>query len=158
MWYLLNPSYAISDYCCLIYSLSGWFIPWGNWNIKVLYYYCIIINFSLLSVKISFICFGASLLHVYMHMSGLPWGAVKESTCNSGDMGDSSSIPRLGRFPGRGNSNPLQYYFLKKIPWTQEPGGLQFMGRNESGPTEQLNTSKQACIGVISPTDSFIVI
>ena len=46
----------------------------------------------------------------------------------------------------------------KKIPWTQEPGGLQFMGRNESGPTEQLNTSKQACIGVISPTDSFIVI
>ena len=30
----------------------------------------------------------------------------KEYTCNAGDLG---SIPRLGRSPGEGNGNPLQY-------------------------------------------------
>ena len=32
--------------------------------------------------------------------------ASKESACNAGDLG---SIPRLGRSPGEGNGNPLQY-------------------------------------------------
>ena len=36
--------------------------------------------------------------------------AGKESTCNAGDM---SSIPGLGRSPGRGNGNPLQYSCLE---------------------------------------------
>ena len=31
---------------------------------------------------------------------------------------------------GEGNGNPLQYSCLQKIPWTEEPGGLQSMGRN----------------------------
>ena len=34
----------------------------------------------------------------------------KESTCNVGDPG---SIPRLGRSPGEGNGNPLQYSCLE---------------------------------------------
>ena len=34
----------------------------------------------------------------------------KESTCNAGDLG---SIPGLGRCPGGGNSNPLQYSCLE---------------------------------------------
>ena len=34
----------------------------------------------------------------------------KESACNTGDLG---SIPGLGRFPGEGNGNPLQYSCLK---------------------------------------------
>ena len=33
----------------------------------------------------------------------------KESTCNAGDPG---SIPGLGRSPGEGNGNPLQYSCL----------------------------------------------
>ena len=33
----------------------------------------------------------------------------KESTCKTGDRG---SIPGLGRSPGEGNGNPLQYYGL----------------------------------------------
>ena len=33
----------------------------------------------------------------------------KESTCNAGD---SCSIPRSGRSPGEGHSNPLQYSCL----------------------------------------------
>ena len=42
---------------------------------------------------------------------GFPGGSAgKESSCNAGDLG---SIPGLGRSPGEGNSNPLQYSGLK---------------------------------------------
>ena len=34
----------------------------------------------------------------------------KESVCNAGDLG---SIPGLGRPPGEGNGNPLQYSYLE---------------------------------------------
>ena len=34
----------------------------------------------------------------------------KESACNIGDLG---SIPELGRSPGGGHGNPLQYSFLE---------------------------------------------
>ena len=34
----------------------------------------------------------------------------KESPCNEGDLG---SIPGLGRLPGEGNGNPLQYSCLE---------------------------------------------
>ena len=34
----------------------------------------------------------------------------KESACSVGDLG---SIPELGRSPGGGNGNPLQYSFLE---------------------------------------------
>ena len=34
----------------------------------------------------------------------------KESTCNSGDPGE---VPGLGRSPGEGNGNPLQYSCLE---------------------------------------------
>ena len=42
---------------------------------------------------------------------GFPGGSdSKESTCNAGDLG---SIPGLGRYPGEGNSYPLQYSCLE---------------------------------------------
>ena len=45
---------------------------------------------------------------------GFPGGSAdKESVCNAGDTGDVDSIPGLGRSPGEGNSNPLQYSCLK---------------------------------------------
>ena len=34
--------------------------------------------------------------------------AGKEYTCNAGNTGDAGSVPGSGRFPGRGNDNPLQ--------------------------------------------------
>ena len=52
----------------------------------------------------------------------------KTSTCSAGDLG---SIPGLGSSPGEGNGNPLQYACWR-IPWTEEPGRLQFMGSQES--------------------------
>ena len=38
--------------------------------------------------------------------------AVKESTCNAGAVGDMGSIPELGKSPGGGYGNPLQYSCL----------------------------------------------
>ena len=40
--------------------------------------------------------------------TGFPHSSVgKESACSAGDPG---SIPGLGRSPGEGNGNPLQYF------------------------------------------------
>ena len=48
----------------------------------------------------------------------------KESACRSGDLG---SVPGLGRPPGEGNGNPLQYSFGKDSDagrdWGQEEKG-----------------------------------
>ena len=44
-------------------------------------------------------------------LEGLPYSLVgKESACNAGDLG---LIPELGRSPGGGNGNPLQYSCLE---------------------------------------------
>ena len=47
--------------------------------------------------------------------SGFPrWClVVKNPPVNAGDARDSSSIPGLGRSPGVGNVNPLQYSYLE---------------------------------------------
>ena len=37
----------------------------------------------------------------------------KEPICNAGDIRDASSIPGLGRSPGEGDGNPLQYSCLE---------------------------------------------
>ena len=47
---------------------------------------------------------------VYGKINGL---AGKESACNAEDTGDMSLIPTLGRFPGEGNGNLLQYSCLQ---------------------------------------------
>ena len=42
---------------------------------------------------------------------GFPDGSDgKESACNAGDPG---SVPEWGRYPGKGNGNPLQYSCLE---------------------------------------------
>ena len=63
-------------------------------------------------------------------LRGFPGGSDgKESACRAGDLG---LIPGSGRTLGGTNSNPLQYSCLK-IPWTEEPGGLQSMGSHRVG-------------------------
>ena len=42
------------------------------------------------------------------------WSSNKESVCNAGDARNMDSIPESGKFPGRGNGNPLQYSCLGK--------------------------------------------
>ena len=46
---------------------------------------------------------------------------------NVGDIKDAGSIPGSGRSPGEGHGNPFQY-FAWRIPWTEEPNGLQPLG------------------------------
>ena len=46
---------------------------------------------------------------------GFPGGSDgKESACNAGDLG---LIPGLGRSPGGGHGNPLQYSCLERGAW-----------------------------------------
>ena len=48
----------------------------------------------------------------YLH-EGFPGSSdAKETACNAED---SSSIHELGRSPGEGNGNPLQYFCLEKF-------------------------------------------
>ena len=55
-----------------------------------------------------------SRLNIKLQYSSFPGGSIeKESTCNAGDTGDGGSPPGLGRCPGEGNGNPLQYSCLK---------------------------------------------
>ena len=66
-----------------------------------------------------------------------PSGSVgKESTCNVGDLG---SIHGLGRAPEEGNGYTHSSILAWRIPWTEEPGGLQSIGRKESDTTERLS-------------------
>ena len=65
---------------------------------------------------------------------------VKTPPANAGDRRDVGLIPGLGRSPGEGRGNPLQYSCLenpgmndlllcyKYLPWTDEPGGLWSTG------------------------------
>ena len=39
--------------------------------------------------------------------------AVKKLPANAGDVKDAGSIPGLGRSPGGGHGNPLQYSYLE---------------------------------------------
>ena len=41
------------------------------------------------------------------------WLSGKDLPASVGDTGDVGSIPELGRSPGEGNGNPLQYSCLK---------------------------------------------
>ena len=54
---------------------------------------------------------------------------VKNLPANAGDMG---LILGLGRSRGEGNGYPLQCILAWDVPWTEEPGGLQFMGSQKS--------------------------
>ena len=61
---------------------------------------------------------------------GFPGGSdSKESTCNVGDLG---SIPGLGRSPGRGHGNPLQYSFLENPHGHRSLVGYRVSGLTKS--------------------------
>ena len=61
---------------------------------------------------------------------------VKVSACNAEDLG---SAPGLGRSPGEGNGNPLQYSCLENPMDGGACPPYSPRGRKESDTTEQLN-------------------
>ena len=52
---------------------------------------------------------------------------VKKPPANTGDGGDIGSIPGLTRSPEEGMATHCSI-LAWRIPWTEEPGGLQSMG------------------------------
>ena len=59
---------------------------------------------------------------------GFPGGAaIRNPPDKTRDTRDVGWIQGWGRSPGKGHGNPLQYV-ARKIPWTEEPGGLQSIG------------------------------
>ena len=70
---------------------------------------------------------------------GFPGGSDgKESACNAGNLG---SIPRSGRSPGGGHSNPLQYSCLENPHGQRSLVGYSPWGQKESDMTEGLITA-----------------
>ena len=61
---------------------------------------------------------------------------VKNLPANAGDVRDMGSIPRSGRCPGGGHSNPLQYPRLKNSMDKSSLGGYSPRGHKESDTTE----------------------
>ena len=63
---------------------------------------------------------------------GFPGDAVvNKSPTNAGDTRDLGSIPGLGRSPGEGNGNPLQYSWLEN-PVDREAWWARVLGVTKS--------------------------
>ena len=70
---------------------------------------------------------------------GFPGGSdSKESACNVRDL---SSIPGLGRYPGRGHDNPLQYSCLESLMDRAAWQAIVPGGSKELDTTERLSTA-----------------
>ena len=57
---------------------------------------------------------------------------VKNPRANAGDAGDTGLIPGLGRYPLEEEMATHSSILAWKIPWTEEPAGLQSVG-SQSG-------------------------
>ena len=85
-------------------------------------------------VTISYSRFSLYLRLCILSKRGFPSGSDgKESTCNVGNLG---SIPGLGRSPGEGNGNPLQYSCMENPHGQRSLVGYSPWGRKESDMTE----------------------
>ena len=75
-----------------------------------------------------------------MGFRGFPGGSDgKESACDEGDPG---LIPGLGRSPGGGHGNPLQYSCLENPHGQRSLVGYSTWGRKELSATEWLRTTQ----------------
>ena len=61
---------------------------------------------------------------------------IKNLPANAGDTGEAGLTPGLGRSPGDGNGNPLQYSCLEKSHGQKSLGGYGPWGRKASDMTE----------------------
>ena len=79
---------------------------------------------------------------------GFPCSSVgKESAYNAGDLG---SVPGLGRSPGEGNGNPLQYSCLENLMDCSLPGsfvhGVARVGHNLATKPPNNNNNLYCCL------------
>ena len=84
-------------------------------------------------------------IYTYTHIYSIQWASqvaqvVKNPSTNAGDKRDASSIPGLGRSPGVGNGNPLQYSCLENS-MDRKGWWATVHGAAESDRAEWLTTS-----------------
>ena len=72
---------------------------------------------------------------------------VKSPPANAGDIKEARSIPRLGKSPGVGNGNPLQYSWLENPTGQRSLAGYSPWGVKESDTTEATQHSAQYTVG-----------
>ena len=78
---------------------------------------------------------------------GFPGGSDgKESACSAGDL---DSIPWLGRSPGGGHGNSLQYSCLEHLHGQRCLMGYSPRDQRESDTAEQLNTAGWSPVGIL---------
>ena len=79
---------------------------------------------------------------------GFPGGSdSKESACNAGDLG---SISKLGRSPGSGHGNPLQYFCLENPYGQRCLGGYGPWGHKNLDTTEWLSTAQHRLVKTLA--------
>ena len=80
--------------------------------------------------------------------------AVQGTSCH---IEDQSLIPGLGRSPGGGHGNPLQYSCLENPHGQRSLAGYSPQGRKESDTTERLNHQISACGINISLVNNMLI-
>ena len=74
---------------------------------------------------------------------------VKNPSVNTGDIRDSGSIPGLGRSPGGGHGNPLQYSCLKNPHGYRSLVGYSPQGCKELDTTERLSMAHTLFFAIV---------
>ena len=83
--------------------------------------------------------FPGNLLWVSKKYLGFPGASDSKKSCSAENLG---LTPGLGRSPrGQHGTATHSSVLAWRIPWTEEPGGLQSMGHKESDMSEQLTLS-----------------
>ena len=85
-------------------------------------------------------CWAYSMVYIYIFIPGGTSG--KEPTCQCRRLGNSGWIPELGRSPGEGNGNPLQYSCLENLLGQRSLTGYSLWCHEELDMTEHLH----ACV------------
>ena len=81
----------------------------------------------------------------FIYIYSLVTQLVKNQPVMGADLG---SIPRLGRSPGGGHGNPLQYSCLENPHGQRSLEGCSPWGHTESDMPERLSTAQRLCVCV----------
>jgi len=76
------------------------------------------------------------------------WLSGKESACNAGVAEGTGLIPGLGRFLEEGTVTHASIHAWR-IPWAEEPGGLQFIGLHRVGHNWSDLARTQGCFTIL---------
>ena len=116
---------------------SGKSVYWLGWDLNISP--AVSLACSLSAIVQSARTFLVSPTTNHPNHQGFPGGSAgKESPCNAEDLG---LIPGLGRSPGGGHGNPLQYSCLENLHGQRNLEGCRSWGGKESDTTERHSTT-----------------